>query len=1083
MEQAPFIIYKSSAGSGKTYTLTLEFLKIALAYPGAFKGILAVTFTNKATQEMKSRILEYLERLSREVKPEEFLDQELMRHLDIDAPTLQEKAHQTLLDILHAYGYFSVSTIDAFFQRVIRSFAKEMDLQAKFDLELDQEAVLERLVDRLMEKVSSDESLKKWMVEYATEQIQQGGTWDIRGGIQTLGREIFTEGFKAHRSTFQQAMDQEDFVKELKKQLLEQRALLIQKGLEWKQQANDIRLQFGLEWTDFSGGNGNQNFVRKLDNLGDKDNPFPSFNPNQLSKAASVEGWYTKTSKQKAAIEAAANAGLRDMIENCHVHMVQWETYSTLLKQLNVFGIFRDLILELRDLKDEESILLISDVNDFLKEITKDNEAPFVYEKIGNQYRHFLIDEFQDTSDFQWASFRPLLENSLASGHTNLLVGDVKQSIYRWRGGKLELLLEEVEQQISKQLIAIKNLDVNYRSLPKVIDFNNSVFEQLPGLLEEYMLANTEVAAENLLQKAYADVKQQVPSKKRKLPFQGMIQLAFQQKAGRGSSDSASLEENGEESEGTGVLSKLPQLLMNLQDQGYQLRDIAFLVRKKSEGAAIADFLMEYVQTEAASNYRFDVLSEESLFIDKSIAVKAMVALLTYLRNADDTVALKTAFYYYALMKDLPFSHELFEKFSLPGELKGKYRELQGLRGRWLQYPLLELIEHVVQFLDLTRIGADLAYIAGFKEAVFDYVKKNRADLNGLLDWWELNKSKRTVKIPEDHDAMRILTIHKSKGLQFKVVIMPYLNWDILPPYSLAPILWANYEHNGLQTIAPIKQQSNLTKTLFAELYAQEVKLAYMDTLNMLYVAFTRAEDMLWGFSDYTVTKEGIQTKSTGGVLRNLMMQMGTEASMEGMTWDEEQELFAWGDLEGINLEKSERAIAPPLLRWEFRDWNELLKPKEYAWDFSPQGVQDRSQRRIGVLVHEILEHSNRLEDALGLVQEYGFEGRFTSEIQQEVEQQLKELFALPQLQAWFGEGYQSLAEQGILIPQGGQKRPDRIFISSEEALVVDFKTGARKPQHQAQVRSYMDLVATIVHKPVKGYVCYLEPTELIEVL
>ncbi|UJP63343.1 UvrD-helicase domain-containing protein [Mongoliitalea daihaiensis] len=1082
MEQAPFIIYKSSAGSGKTYTLTLEYLKIALAYPGAFKSILAVTFTNKATQEMKSRILEYLERLSREVKPEEFLDKELMKHLNMNAPALQKRAHDTLLDILHAYGYFSVSTIDAFFQRVIRSFAKEMDLQAKFDLELDQEAVLERLVDRLMEKVSLDQALKKWLVEYATEQIQNGGSWDIRGGIQTLGREIFTEGFKAHRHTFQQAMDQEDFIKQLKAELMQQRALLIKKALEWKQKANDIRVQFGLEWGEFSGGNSGQNFARKLDHLGDKKNPFSSFNDNQLAKAQSVDGWYAKTSKRKDAIESAANAGLRDLIFDCHSNRVQWETYATLIKQLNVFGIFRDLILELRDLKDEESILLISDVNDFLKEITKDNEAPFVYEKIGNQYKHFLIDEFQDTSDFQWASFRPLLENSLASGHTNLLVGDVKQSIYRWRGGKLELLLEEVEQQISSQLIEVKNLDVNYRSLPKVIDFNNSVFEQLPSLLEVYMLENTKTAADHLLQKAYEDVKQQVPHKKRELPFQGMIQIQFHEKAARSSFGNE--EEEAEEENDVNVLAKLPQLLMDLQDKGYQLKDIAFLVRKKSEGAAIADYLMEYAQQQVDAPYRFDVLSEESLFIDKSIAVKAMVALLTYLRNAEDTVALKTAFYYYALLKEVPFSHELFEKFSLPVDLQAKYKELQVLRGKWLQYPLLELIEHVIQFLDLTTAGNDLAYIAGFKEAVFDYVKKNRADLNGLLDWWELNKTKRTVKIPEDHDAMRILTIHKSKGLQFKIVIMPYLNWTILPPYSLAPILWATYEHKGIPTIAPIKQEKSLMDTLFAELYTQEVKLAYMDTLNMLYVAFTRAEDMLWGFAEYSSNKDGIvQTKSTGGVLKNLLEHMGKHGAAEEMDWDAEQECFVWGSMEGISHRSEIKTIQPPLVRWEFRDWNELLNPKEYAWDFSPQGVDDRSQRRIGVLVHEILEHSNRLEDALGLVQSYAFEGRFTSEVQQEVEQQLRELFALPQLQAWFGEGYQSLAEQGILIPQGGQKRPDRIFISAEEALVVDFKTGAQKTQHLEQVSSYMSLVASIVQKPVKGYVCYLEPTELIEVL
>ena len=252
MNQKPFIIYKSSAGSGKTYTLTLEYLKLALQNPrSGFKQILAVTFTNKATAEMKERILEVLERLSHRVKQGEFLDEELMKHLKLDEKQLQTRARETLLSILHGYGYFSVSTIDSFFQKVIRSFAREMDLQAKFDLEMDTDAVLERLVDRIVEKVAQDKNLRAWLIGYAEEQIEEGKTWDIRNGIKGLGKEIFQERFKAFRSLFQESVAQEGFLGEFRKQLQSERRKLIAEAEEMKAKAESIRVQFGLEWTDF----------------------------------------------------------------------------------------------------------------------------------------------------------------------------------------------------------------------------------------------------------------------------------------------------------------------------------------------------------------------------------------------------------------------------------------------------------------------------------------------------------------------------------------------------------------------------------------------------------------------------------------------------------------------------------------------------------------------------------------------------------------------------------------------------------------------------------------------------------------
>jgi len=1075
----PFLLYRSSAGSGKTYTLTLEYLKLALRNPqSGYRQILAVTFTNKATTEMKERIISVLEGLSHFVDPNSPLDRELMDFLKLDEAKLMQRARTTLLYVLHGYGHFAVTTIDSFFQRVIRSFAREMDLQAKFDLEMDTDAVLDKLVDRIVEKVAEDPVLRNWLVDYAEEQLLDGKSWDIRLGIKGLGKEIFQEQFKSFRAIFQESVWQEGFLPELKSQISRIRQSLIVAGKIQAQQAEDIRIQFGLEWTDFKGGS--NSFAKRFGVLGNPKMPFPELTTTMLRDLPEVNNWFANKSRQELAIREAFEAGLRDLLFSWPEKLKEWNTFSALQKNLNAFGVFRNLILELRDLKDEEGILLISDVNDFLAEITRENEAPFLYEKIGNQYQHFLIDEFQDTSEFQWASFKPLLENSLASGNTNLVVGDVKQSIYRWRGGKLELLLSEVQEQIHSDFVEVKNLSVNYRSLPGIIAFNNTVFQQLPALMERGMEAHYALDPENKLSHAFEGVTQEFPETKEKVLFQGKIRMEFVEKS---SGERTQEDEFEEEAVELGALEKLPDLVRQLQDRGYALKDIAFLVRKNGEGAILADKFMEVQRQSTNSNYRFDVLSEESLFIDKSIAVKCVVGFLTFLSDPSNRVAFKTLWQFYALVHGIPLSHELFYVEGLPNELWEKEQELLTRQASFQQMPLIELVEQGLTFLGLTQKQQDLSYVSGFKEAVMDYVKKNRADLLGFLDWWELNKKKRTVKIPEDHDAMRILTIHKSKGLQFKVVILPFMDWGIVSSGLQAPILWAPFEsENGVQTVIPLTHQTLLKNSHFAAAYNEEVRLSYLDSLNMLYVAFTRAEEALFGFGTYSIskTKKEISPTRTGNLLYTLFsggFQLEGESSS---SWDSETHTFDWGIWPSMtSIDKGEVVEVFPL-RWDCMDWKSKLQTKAYPWDFSSEGIRAREQRDFGIIIHAILAEAKGFEDAIQLVKQYTFEGRWEENTAFEIKQKLAQLFALPQVRGWFDPDLPTLIEQGILLPGGVQKRPDRILIGKDEALVIDFKTGVKRESHAHQVQEYMTLVKALTKVPVKGYLCYLEPTEII---
>jgi ATP-dependent exoDNAse (exonuclease V) beta subunit len=1060
MNPKPFIIYKSSAGSGKTYTLTLEYLKLALASPGAFRQILAVTFTNKATAEMKERILKELVRLRTTVNPEEKMDSELMLSLGVDEAGFRSKATETLTAILHDYGHFAVNTIDSFFQKVVRAFAREMDLNAKFEVELDQQAVLDRVVDRVVMLVMEDDFLHKWLVDYASEQIQNGKSWDIRRNIRDLGKQIFQEDFKRYSSEIREFLKEKENISRLQAFARERRAELIKIAKSVNIQANEIRSGLGLEWSDFS-----RSFPAKFDKMGKKESPMSDFTDLQKAMASSPEGWSTQKSPKKALIEQAYNSGLGELLAKVENLEYQWQTLEAISKNIYVFGIFRNLLDELSVIKEEENILLISDANEFLKEITKENDAPFIYEKVGNKYRNFLIDEFQDTSGFQWASFKPLLENSLSQGNTNLLVGDVKQSIYRWRGGEMKLLLEQVEEETAMFGINLQNLDTNFRSLPNIIEFNNALFKKLPASFESCLTQGYGVEDPSILSRAYHDVSQKISPKKAKSAFRGKVKLEFL----------VPIKDDEEGSFNAQVLAKLPDMVRELQDHGYSLRDIAFLVRSKKEGEAIADRLMQETANNADPNYRFDVLSDESMYLNKSASVKALVAGLKYLQYPDDMVQFKTMWYYRSVLRDEPVNHTLFALDKIPDHLTEKVESFRISETLLLQLPLMEALEELIGALDLMENGLEKAYISGFKEAVYDFTANNRSDLAGFLEWWEENQSKRTVKIPEGHDAMRILTIHKSKGLQFKVVLMPFLKWTIFET-NKGNVIWSPFEdrEKNLAAIIPLTLGGNLAKSAFHQIYSDEAILAYLDSLNMIYVAVTRAEDVFWGLVPY---KEKITSQNMLEVHLQQVLESGIETG-EGLSlstfFNPETKVFELGDWPAEKPEKP--ALLPvPTLRWAYQNWTELLQVKKYAVDFSPEGLEQRKKRNFGLLVHEILEKSVNLEAAKSNLQAFYFEGRLTESEKLEVENQLKDLFSDPVFGDWFeGEGI-LLAEQGILLPGGKQKRPDRIILRENESIIVDFKTGEELEKYGKQVRDYMDLVQKLTQKSVKGYLCYLE--------
>ncbi len=1058
-----FIVYKSSAGSGKTYTLTMEYLKLALVHPGAFRQILAVTFTNKATTEMKERILKELRRMTKSINPEEKMDAEILGFLQVDELELKKMAKSTLTSMLHDYAAFSVSTIDSFFQKVIRAFAREIDLQAKFEVEMDQEGVMNRMVDRLLEQVTADEHLHRWLVNYAVERIREGKTWDIRMAISELGRELFRESFKTHKLEIKQFLNDKENLHRLTEYISKQRKALLAQAQLIKSKANEIRVRHGLEWTDFKGGK--NGFARKFDELGNNRNLLPDLTDKQKEDKDDLDFWLAKTSAKREQVQAAFEEGLGVLWNQMLTLYKPHYTVEAIRKNLYVYGVFKQLIEALDTIKEEENIMLISDANDFLKSITANNEAPFIYEKVGNRYHHYLIDEFQDTSGFQWESFRPLLVNALAQGKTNLLVGDVKQSIYRWRGGELRLLLDQVEQEVGHFGMAINQLDTNFRSLANIVNFNNALFERLSRQMAQHL--EDELNSGGILEQAYEEVAQKVSPQKENLTFKGKVRLEFLEN------------EENEESLNEMILKRLPEMVMYLQALGYRPKDIAFLVRKNAEGQKIAESLLQYGLAHPESPYSFDVLSEEALLIKQAEKVKCLVAALKYLKDANPSRQ-KTLWLHYAKVEGVEVSHEIFDP-SPSGFVSGKPSGFEQKKGAWLKLPIMEMVNELAEWLGFHGNGRERAYLAAFKEAVMDFSSIHRADLQGFLDWWEEKQHKLTVRISEGHDAIRILTIHKSKGLQFKVVVMPFLDWKIFDA-SKSTVVWAPFDlpEEGINTVVPLSISSKLKESLFSPIYNEEMIMAYLDTLNMAYVAFTRAEEIFWGLSPW----KDIQKNNSGTLGINLLKALCSGASKAidlTVHYDEEQKIFDFGAWP----EKREREkVDPysPLMRWAQQSWQEKLTVKTTTLHLLDQ-VGEREERiRFGQQVHGILEKAKNERDVQMRLDELYFEGVLQETEKQHIASQMKELFKLKDFKQWFSGEAKILREQGILIPDGQQKRPDRVVIFKDHAEVVDFKTGAKQAWHQNQVRSYMELVGPLVGLPVKGYVCYLDPVIIEEV-
>ena len=1070
---SPLKIYKASAGSGKTYALTLEYLSLLFRYPDAHRHILAVTFTNKAAGEMKSRILKRLHTISKSSITEQGEElQHLAKETGMEPAQIIKRAGFILNSILNDYSSFSVGTIDKFFQSVIRAFTREIGIQPGYNLELDTGRVLSLGVDQLFKDISDHTALQKWLIRYAEERMQDSRSWNFRLDIIELGMQLFRESFQQMFSDSDLSLlnreNLEIFLGELygreKSTRGEMEAIA--------QSALDHIEKHGLRVEDFKGG---------------------GRSPAVLFNMARHEGEVNFTDARLAAIEQAdkwlkkdAESGMSNLTEQflmpllgqIYQKQVMLNTIRAIKQNFYNLGILGDLREKVQSYLKENNLFLIADSSRFLHGIIGGGQVPFIYERIGSRFNNIMLDEFQDTSIFQYDNFNPLLDNALAMGYENLVVGDVKQSIYRWRNSDWKILASDLERDFAHQEISTKTLGYNYRSREQVIRFNNTVFQLAPELLAE--LVGSELgkagtdreAAEEAVSRfrnAYTDAVQQFPPGMERTG--GMVRIGF-------------FRDEPDNSFRDQALGALPAWIEDIQASGIEPGDIAILVRTRREGVLVAEKLLEHARISGES-HKFRLISSESLLLGHNDAVVLLISALYYLVYPDDQLN-SALLKYKCRQTDTELSETSGELFDasrateawLPPEF------VSGLP-LFRQMPLFELVETLISIFGLNEQVFDLPYIQAFQELVIEVQRRDSRGIAEFLQFWEQKGSQKGIQVSENSNAIRILTIHRSKGLEFKAVLIPFCSWEITTDQRKSNILWCETAGTPFDRVptVPVKFTGDMKHTLFSEYYYQERMKGYLDSLNLMYVAFTRAVDVLClGLPE----REEKKLKNMGDLLLEIMdMQADQSPALEPLsTYREGNELII-GKL--LKYEKAEKEADP----WQFSTYksntgNRLLRlrMRSDSYFVDEEGVF-RNDRVFGNVMHMVFSriiYAGDLDRVLsGLLRE----GVLSVRDRPVIRERILELLSTDDVAEWFRrlEGRKVYNERSIIDADGKIFRPDRVVLDDKHVRVIDFKFGKEENEkYKRQVRNYMNLLKDMNYSQVEGFIWYASLGKIIQI-
>lgn len=1024
-------VYKASAGSGKTEALSQEYIKMLLhtelSDKEKFRRVLAVTFTNKATAEMKARIVEKLYNISKQEKPQ-----------DVAGVVVSpDKAKSLLSAILHNYSYFRVSTIDKFFQLIIRAFVQELGLSSNYMVELDEGQVIRDTITDILLKIGDKEYaiFFEWFYKNLTSAEESGEDVKLktlRKNLENFSYQIFNAKYTDIKGSLPDSGTYSSEISRLKKRRGEILATLMSLAKRFKNEMN--KEQFDEK--DCSRGSFSpiNNFI--------SDGKYPTIN-DTIKKWANEGAKYPKASSKGDLIEDAYNRWIHKLIsefvETTEKYREEFNTCSLIVKNAPYFLLFNELEREIRKHTQSENTQLLSSSSEFINKIIDGSDTPFIYEKTGTFIDNYLIDEFQDTSRLQWNNFKPLIADSYDSGMENLIVGDVKQSIYRFRDSDWSILDHDIDENFNT---SPKVLNHNYRSLGNIIEYNNALFKRLSDFLQTTYNAFSN-RNDHTITDAYSDVCQSLPT-----PRKGTNDIDV---SGLGYVSINLIPYCTKDEYTEDVFQKVLDDIRELQSKGYKLSDIGLIYRWKGGAIEIAKFLIKN---------GINVISEEALLVSSNSAVNDMTAVLTYIVNRNDKA-----------------SGHIVENF-LPPEIKESISQLSKL-------PLYELIEQIIYLCGMDKDESNIPYLNAFRDLVADYIDKKGSNIKEFLEWWSDVKENKSLTTSSTADAVNIITLHKSKGLAFKAVIIPEMNWDFKANKQAVDILWekipASAPEYSLLKCVPIEFNATMRDSIFKDGYYDEVLMQYIDNLNLLYVAFTRAKYVLIGYSsqtkyghDYNKVISSIFPIFNGDVEFHIGEIPNPADFDKG-----KKELMECEDRENNNF--------------QFSIVNCQLSPSEKMALFplrDADGITEQTER--GSRMHRIMEKVVTESDIEPQIDEMLLKGHIDNVQYDTLLADLTEYVRRAPVE-WFDGSMRVVTERTIINifkDKDGrtvkrEKRPDRVLINTnnDAVTVIDYKFGEQKEKsHISQVRDYMNLYKETGHKNVTGYIYYFENFEIVKV-
>ena len=1085
-------VYNASAGSGKTFTLVARYIGLLLSGTD-FRSILAVTFTNKATTEMKNRILTYLYDISNGNMDEhhEFI-RTVRQNMVYDKPytDIQKDAYTALSNILNDYDHFAVITIDSFLQLLLAGCARKLGLSANYEIDLNQTETVKQAVDQIFADYSTSRAPKAeqnlLLKNFLEERLNEGENWDVRKDIRNIGKHIFNEDFLEKEDEITQAVSLQNIAK-VKKEIHQIKKRAQEKWTRQREQFCQRWLPPEKElWKSKQVSSSILTFIRKTDSsilgeaIGAK--AFPPIGSKVLMEAMdNIELWKTK----------CCTADESDTIRQEFVQLVtvQQEVRNTFhnttltLRHLNELALLKHLKIITDELESMQNKMLLSKAPITLKQQLDTGDAEFILEQAGIRFHHIMIDEFQDTSTLQWEIFQPLLSEIFANNGTAMLVGDVKQSIYRWRNGDWETL-----NNITEKDATIRQLSKNFRSHKQVVAFNLDLFQKIVQQLPSITQLKLDHEQCYIIGKIYNEISHNETYNGNNLEY-------FYDERKQNGYVEVELHECGfRESHHDEIIKNMLIKIAQLQREGMALSQIMILVRRNHEGTEIVEWLEQLRNNLSPDKNQLelrDILkdikltSAEAYLLKSSLSVKLIIHALRYLKDSKDKIAGYFVAYHYQneILRNSISWEDIRRHNDITPLLPNAFNDCSNL----LALPLYERIEKLAQELLYTTDGKrtlkDDSFVFCFLDHVMEWQNKHSSNLDDFLDYWDDELQDKSISTAE-HDGVQIMTIHKAKGLEADTVFIPFCNWDMAKPHKNASI-WCNTlgKDNPYERIPKLLIDVNkqMEQSVYAKEYHDELFKMFIDNLNLLYVALTRPRMNLYISGEIKRSQQQETSLLTTAHLLEKALPLESQSTSDGHT------LLSYSIGEQIIPQKKDHTfsrINPQTDKKNVRLRNEepyfeFRQSREAEDTLSEESKQNTEALEHGIIVHQILADINKRSDIEKVLRTVEAKGLLKSHDDTEkVKQIIDNCWTNQQAAKWFDGSWKLIKECNIIEKdengQGKIHRPDRVMIGKDETIVVDFKTGKQSHEHHEQVRTYVHLLEAMNYPNVKGFLWYL---------